>query len=157
MGRRPAGASAAWPCRCDRRAAPGRRTRTARRGGPPGPTLWTPATDAARTSPPTLLPDSLGSTRTPARMLTRSRRLFSRPQGKMGSCCDSGPDCVMEVPPTPEDDVLAVPLRARLFEALGALRRPATTQELAAEVRRHPNSTRAQLQRLADAGLIERN
>jgi len=62
----------------------------------------------------------------------------------------------MEVPPTSHDDVLAAPVRARLFEAMGALRRPATTQELAAQVGRHPNTTRAQLQRLADAGLIER-
>ena len=62
----------------------------------------------------------------------------------------------MEVPPTPEHDVLAVPVRARLFKALGELRRPGTTQELAALVGRHPNTVRVQLQRLADAGLLER-
>jgi predicted ArsR family transcriptional regulator len=57
--------------------------------------------------------------------------------------------------PLPEDDVLSAPIRARLFTALAALRRPATTEELARQVRRHPNSARAQLRRLADAGLLE--
>jgi predicted ArsR family transcriptional regulator len=62
----------------------------------------------------------------------------------------------MELPPTPDHDVLATPVRARLFEALATLRRPATTQELAALVERHPNSVRIHLQRLADARLLER-
>jgi predicted ArsR family transcriptional regulator len=63
----------------------------------------------------------------------------------------------MDLPPTiPEDDVLAEPTRARLFAALAALRRPATTQELADRVGRHPNTSRLQLARLADAGLVER-
>jgi predicted ArsR family transcriptional regulator len=57
--------------------------------------------------------------------------------------------------PLPEDDVLSAPIRARLFTALAALRRPATTQELAHHVGRHPNTARAQLQRLAEAGLVE--
>jgi predicted ArsR family transcriptional regulator len=57
--------------------------------------------------------------------------------------------------PVPEDDVLAAPIRARLFAALAGLRRPATTEELAPMVRRHPNSVRVQLGRLADAGLVE--
>jgi predicted ArsR family transcriptional regulator len=62
----------------------------------------------------------------------------------------------METPPTPpEGDVLAFPVRARLFEALRDLRRPATTVELAAAVGRHPNTVRVQLGRLAEAGLIE--
>lgn len=61
----------------------------------------------------------------------------------------------MELPPTPEHDVLALPIRARLFEALAGLRRPATTQELAVLVGRHPNTVRVQLQRMADAGLLE--
>lgn len=63
---------------------------------------------------------------------------------------------LMEVPPTPEDDILAAPPRARLFHALGELRRPATTQELARRVGRHPNTARTQLQLMADAGLLER-
>ena len=62
----------------------------------------------------------------------------------------------MEVPATSADDPLADPLRARLFGVLGELRRPATTQELAARVERHPNTVRIQLRRLADAGLLER-
>jgi predicted ArsR family transcriptional regulator len=62
----------------------------------------------------------------------------------------------MDIPDRPEDDVLAAPIRARLFAALADLRRPATTPELAACVGRHPNSVRVQLRRLADAGLVER-
>jgi predicted ArsR family transcriptional regulator len=62
----------------------------------------------------------------------------------------------MDVPLTPEDDLLALPARARLFRALGELRRPGTTQELADRVGRHPNTVRTQLQILADAGLLER-
>jgi predicted ArsR family transcriptional regulator len=57
--------------------------------------------------------------------------------------------------PLPEDDVLAAPIRARLFDALAALRRPASTEELAPIVGRHPNSVRVQLRRLADAALVE--
>lgn len=61
----------------------------------------------------------------------------------------------MELPPTPEHDVLALPIRARLFEALAGLRRPATTRQLAVLVGRHPNTVRVQLRRMADAGLLE--
>jgi predicted ArsR family transcriptional regulator len=61
----------------------------------------------------------------------------------------------MDVPQPPEHDLLAEPVRARLLRALAELRRPATTQELAAVVRRHPNTVRVQLARLAAAGLIE--
>ena len=62
----------------------------------------------------------------------------------------------MEIPPAPDDDVLALPVRARLFEALGELRRPAGTEELARRVGRHPNTVRGQLQTLAEAGLLVR-
>jgi predicted ArsR family transcriptional regulator len=63
----------------------------------------------------------------------------------------------MDIPPSPDDDeVLAHPIRTRLFQALAELRRPATTQELATRVGRHPNTVRVQLQRLADLGLLER-
>ena len=55
----------------------------------------------------------------------------------------------MDLPPI-TDDVLAHSIRARLFQALAQLRRPATTRELAAQVGRHPNSVRVQLRRLAD-------
>jgi predicted ArsR family transcriptional regulator len=61
----------------------------------------------------------------------------------------------MDFPRPPDDDVLALPIRARLFEALADLRRRATTDELAELVNRHPNTVRVQLQRLADAGLLE--
>ena len=47
-------------------------------------------------------------------------------------------------------------MRGRLFALLGELRRPATTQELASGVGHHPNTVRTQLQRMADAGLLER-
>jgi predicted ArsR family transcriptional regulator len=62
----------------------------------------------------------------------------------------------MEIPTPAEQDVLALPVRARLFEALRDRRRPATTQELAAAVGRHPNTVRVQLEMLAAAGLLER-
>lgn len=55
-----------------------------------------------------------------------------------------------------DDDALADPTRARLFELLGEMRRPATSDELSRLTGRHPNTVRVQLRRLADAGLIER-
>jgi predicted ArsR family transcriptional regulator len=61
----------------------------------------------------------------------------------------------MDIPHPPDEDVLSLPGRRRLFAALAALRRPATTQELAERVGRHPNTVRVQLGRLADAGLVE--
>jgi predicted ArsR family transcriptional regulator len=54
------------------------------------------------------------------------------------------------------DDVLAPAVRSRLLAALAGLMRPATTQELAALVGRHPNAVRVQLHKLADAGVLER-
>jgi predicted ArsR family transcriptional regulator len=60
----------------------------------------------------------------------------------------------MDIPPTSENDVLVQSIRALLFQALAELRRPATTQELA-QVGRHRNTVRVQLQRLTDAGLLE--
>jgi predicted ArsR family transcriptional regulator len=59
-------------------------------------------------------------------------------------------------PPTTRNDALAAPLAAGLFQALADLCRPATTQELAQRVGRHHNTVRGHLQRLADAGLLER-
>ena len=61
----------------------------------------------------------------------------------------------MEISRAPDDDVLALPIRARLFEARAGLRRAATTDELAELVGRHPNTVRVQLRRLADAGLLD--
>ena len=54
------------------------------------------------------------------------------------------------------EDVLADATRARLFELLAGLRRPATSDELSALSGRHANTVRVQLRRLADAGLVER-
>ena len=54
------------------------------------------------------------------------------------------------------DDVLSQPTRARLFASLSELKRPAGTAELAERLELHPNGIRLHLERLADAGLIER-
>jgi predicted ArsR family transcriptional regulator len=54
------------------------------------------------------------------------------------------------------DDVLAQPTRARLFALLGELKRPAGTVELAERLELHPNGVRIHLERMAQAGLVER-
>jgi predicted ArsR family transcriptional regulator len=53
-------------------------------------------------------------------------------------------------------DVLAQPTRARLFAALGELKRPAGTVELAERVDMHPNGVRIHLERMEQAGLVQR-
>lgn len=53
-------------------------------------------------------------------------------------------------------DALAQPTRARLFALLSELKRPAGTAELAKRLGLHPNGVRLHLERLAEAGLIER-
>jgi predicted ArsR family transcriptional regulator len=58
--------------------------------------------------------------------------------------------------PGARDDVLSQPSRARLFQLLGELQRPASTEELADSLGLHPNGVRAHLERLRDAGLIVR-
>ena len=62
----------------------------------------------------------------------------------------------MEISNPPPGDVLALPVRLQLVTVLTELLRPATTQELADRVGRHPNTVRLQLDRLAEAGLLER-
>ncbi len=62
----------------------------------------------------------------------------------------------MEIPTTPHGDALAQPVRIQLVTVLSEMLRPATTQELAERVGRHPNSVRLQLERLAESGLLER-
>ena len=57
---------------------------------------------------------------------------------------------------TSPEDALAQPTRARLFELLGELGRPAGTVELAERLGLHPNGVRAHLERLEGAGLVER-
>ena len=54
------------------------------------------------------------------------------------------------------DDVLAQPTRARLFGLLAELKRPAGTVELAERLGLHPNGVRNHLERMAQAGLVER-
>jgi predicted ArsR family transcriptional regulator len=62
----------------------------------------------------------------------------------------------VEFPSPPSGDVLALPVRLQLVTVLTELLRPATTQELAERIGRHPNTVRLQLERLAEAGLLER-
>lgn len=54
------------------------------------------------------------------------------------------------------DDVLAQPTRARLFALLTELRRPAGTAELAERLGLHPNGIRIHLERMEQAGLLQR-
>ena len=58
--------------------------------------------------------------------------------------------------PTHAHDVLNQPTRARLFQELGELRRPAGTEELADQLELHPNGVRLHLERMLKAGLLER-
>jgi predicted ArsR family transcriptional regulator len=52
--------------------------------------------------------------------------------------------------------VLAQPTRARLFALLSELKRPAGTVELAERLELHPNGVRNHLERMEQAGLVER-
>jgi predicted ArsR family transcriptional regulator len=64
---------------------------------------------------------------------------------------------VIDVPAVSDrDDVLAQPTRARLFALLGELGRPVTITELAERVELHPNGVRLHLERLEQAGLVQR-
>jgi len=69
--------------------------------------------------------------------------------GKIGTVLD------LSVAADP-NDVLSQPTRARLFALLTELKRPARTGELAERLELHPNGIRLHLERLAEAGLIER-
>src|SRR4051794_29047379 len=53
-------------------------------------------------------------------------------------------------------DVLAQPTRARLFDLLGELKRPTTTEELAGRLGLHRSGVRVHLERLEAGGLVER-
>jgi len=55
------------------------------------------------------------------------------------------------------DEVLAQPTRGRLFEILSELKRPAGTVELAERLELHPNGVRLHLERMREAGLVERS
>ena len=61
----------------------------------------------------------------------------------------------MDVPLRP-GDALSQPTRAKVFALLGDLRRPASTDALAAELGMHPNGVRLHLERLLEDGLVER-
>ncbi|MEO8967542.1 MAG: helix-turn-helix domain-containing protein [Solirubrobacteraceae bacterium] len=54
------------------------------------------------------------------------------------------------------DDVLAQRTRASLFALLSDLKRPVGTVELAERLDLHPNGVRIHLERMQDAGLVER-
>jgi predicted ArsR family transcriptional regulator len=61
----------------------------------------------------------------------------------------------MDVPVRP-GDVLSQPTRARLFSLLSELRGPVGTEVLAEKLEMHPNGVRLHLERLLEAGLVER-
>lgn len=58
--------------------------------------------------------------------------------------------------PARSGDVLSQPTRARVFALLNELRRAAGTGELAERLGLHANGVRAHLERLQEAGLVER-
>jgi predicted ArsR family transcriptional regulator len=58
--------------------------------------------------------------------------------------------------PARAEEPLSQPTRARLFALLNELRRPAATGELAEHLALHPNGVRLHLERLRQAGLVER-
>ena len=59
--------------------------------------------------------------------------------------------------PQPKGDVLTQPTRARIFALLVELRGAAGTDELAERLGLHPNGVRRHLERLHEAGLVERS
>jgi predicted ArsR family transcriptional regulator len=64
---------------------------------------------------------------------------------------------VIDLPPAGDpDDALSQRTRARLFELLSELKRPAGTAELAERLELHPNGVRLHLDRLEQAGLVAR-
>lgn len=62
----------------------------------------------------------------------------------------------MDLPFSPEDP-LAQPTRARIFALLTELKEPTSTDDLAAQLGLHPNGVRIHLERLSEAGLVERS
>lgn len=63
----------------------------------------------------------------------------------------------MDLPSPGAAEPLAQPTRARLFGLLEELKRPLATGELAEQLGLHPNGVRAHMERLAEAGLVERS
>jgi predicted ArsR family transcriptional regulator len=62
----------------------------------------------------------------------------------------------VDEPELPANDLLRQPTRARLFGLLGELGRPASTIELAERLDLHVNGVRRHLDRLKEAGLVQR-
>lgn len=58
--------------------------------------------------------------------------------------------------PNPTEEVLAQPTRARIFELLVEMKRPISTGLVAEQLDLHVNGVRRHLERLVEAGLIER-
>jgi predicted ArsR family transcriptional regulator len=63
----------------------------------------------------------------------------------------------METPRPAAGDVLAQPTRAKLFDLLQERKRETTSEELAGALGLHINGVRRQLERLKEAGLVERS
>jgi predicted ArsR family transcriptional regulator len=63
----------------------------------------------------------------------------------------------MEIPRPAAGDVLAQPTRADLFALLTELKREASTEELASRIDLHVNGVRRHLERLCEAGLVDRS
>jgi len=59
--------------------------------------------------------------------------------------------------PSSNDDVLSQRTRARIFTWLVDQRAPASTEALAAALELHPNGVRRHLERMLEAGLVERS
>lgn len=62
----------------------------------------------------------------------------------------------MDLGTTGEEDVLAQPTRSRIFAWLVELKEPASTEDVAGQLGMHVNGVRRHLERLVDAGLVER-
>jgi predicted ArsR family transcriptional regulator len=58
--------------------------------------------------------------------------------------------------PNSTDDPLTQPTRARIFALLAELKEAVGTEELATRLKLHPNGVRVHLERLQEAGLVER-
>lgn len=59
--------------------------------------------------------------------------------------------------PFSSEDPLAQPTRARIFALLAELKEAASTDDLASQLGLHPNGVRIHLERLTEAGLVERS
>lgn len=62
----------------------------------------------------------------------------------------------MDLPVGIQEEALAQPTRARIYRHLSERRAAATTEEIAQALDLHPNGVRRHLERLAEAGLVER-